>query len=83
MHADNATHEDRNRKNSRCDVDGEAGVVEKRIEHDANALTATDDTEAVEGYDEEKLRSSGEADSEVHEDGEKETGNYFKRYLEN
>lgn len=47
-----AAHEGGEGEDDRGDVDGEAGVVEEGVEHDADALAAIDDAETVEGDDE-------------------------------
>lgn len=73
-----AAHEGGDGEDDGGDVDGEAGVVEEGVEHDADALAAVDDAEAVEGDDEEEVRGAGETGGEVGEEGEDEGGDDFE-----
>lgn len=69
-----AAHERGDGEDDGGDVDGEAGVVEEGVEHDADALAAVDDAEAVESDDEEELRGARETGGEVGEEGEDQRG---------
>lgn len=62
-----AAHHGRHGQEDRGDVDGEARVPEEGVEHDADALAAADDGEAVEDHHKVQRRGPGQA---RREDGE-------------
>ena len=74
VEADDARHEGGDGEDDGGQVDGEAGVGEERVEHDADTLAAVDDAEGVEGHDEEEGRRAGQAGAEDGDGGEGETG---------
>ena len=53
VHADYASHDDRDGENGRGNVDSETGMVEERVKNDTHALTAINNAEAIEGHNEE------------------------------
>ena len=69
-----AAHEGREREHDGGDVDGEAGVREQRVEHDADAFAAVDDAEGVEGDGEEEGRRARQVRGEGAEQGEDQAG---------
>ena len=74
VQADDAGHEGGDGEDDGGQVDGEAGVGEEGVEHDADALAAVDDAEGVEGDDEEERGRAWEAGAEDGDGGEGEAG---------
>ena len=67
-----ATHHGGHGEKHRGDVDGEPRVPEEGVEHDAHALAAVDDGEAVEDQDEVQRRGPGQARREDGEQAEEQ-----------
>lgn len=74
IQAHNAAHHSSDTEQDRSEVDGETGVRDEGVEDDADALAARDDSEAVEGDDEEEACGARETGGEDGEDGEEEGG---------
>ena len=70
VQADDARHEGRDGEDHGGQVDGEAGVVEEGVEHDADAFAAVDDAEGVECDNEEEFGRSWKAGAEDGDCGE-------------
>lgn len=72
MGAQDPCHHKSHGEDDGCGAKGEAGVVEEGVEHDAEAFSAVQETEAVEGFEEEHLGCSLETDGHGGEDTEYE-----------
>lgn len=53
VHAEDSGHQERDGEHNSGEAEGEAGVVGEGIEHDAETLSAMDETETVESLNEE------------------------------